>query len=191
MEALLAQRAGITPATPADDPARAKVVLTGCVPPLTRLDPSLGATLGPACRQLSLSTNNLDRLAPGLAGLVALRVLSVGRNCLKRLDGLEPVAATLEELWASYNAIEKLNGLERCPRLRVLYLSNNRLKDWAEVDRLAALEALEDLLLVGNPLCGGDEGAYRAGVLRRLPRLKKLDGRLVTPEERVAALQSA
>jgi dynein light chain 1 len=34
----------------------------------------------------------------------------------------------------------------------VLYASNNRIKDWAEVERLAALPGLEDLLLVGNPL---------------------------------------
>jgi dynein light chain 1 len=191
MAALLASRAGITPETPTDDPSRAKVDLTGCIPPLTRLDPGLGATIGPTCRQLSLSTNNLDRLAQGLAGLDGLHILSVGRNCLKRLDGLEPVAATLEEVWASYNTIEKLSGLERCPRLRVLYLSNNKLKDWGEVERLAVLEHLEDLLLVGNPLCGTDEAAYRSGVLRRLPRLQKLDGRLVSDEERAAALQSA
>ena len=31
-------------------------------------------------------------------------------------------------------------------------MSNNRVKDWGEVDRLTALPALEELLLVGNPL---------------------------------------
>ncbi len=34
----------------------------------------------------------------------------------------------------------------------MLYASNNRIKDWAEVERLAALPLLEDLLLIGNPL---------------------------------------
>lgn len=43
-------------------------------------------------------------------------------------------------------------GVEKCPKLRVLYASNNRLKDWAEVERLGALPELEDLLLMGNPL---------------------------------------
>ena len=43
-------------------------------------------------------------------------------------------------------------GIEKCAKLRVLYASNNRIKDWAEVERLAALPGLEDLLLVGNPL---------------------------------------
>ena len=34
----------------------------------------------------------------------------------------------------------------------MLYVSNNKVKDWAEVDRLAALPVLEELLFVGNPL---------------------------------------
>jgi hypothetical protein len=43
-------------------------------------------------------------------------------------------------------------GLEKLPKLRVLFVSNNKVKDWPEVERLAALPALEELLLVGNPL---------------------------------------
>jgi dynein light chain 1 len=163
-----------------------KVSLTACCPPLEKLDPNLGQTVGTQCKQLSLSTNNIDRLSCSLAGLDKLEILSVGRNCLKRLDGLEAVCNTLQELWVSYNALEKLAGIERCSHLRVLYASNNKIKDWAEVERLAGLEHLEDLLLVGNPICGDDEAVYRAGVLRRLPQLKKLDGRLVSEEERHA-----
>ncbi len=44
------------------------------------------------------------------------------------------------------------SGLEKLPKLRVLFVSNNKVKDWAEVDRLTALPSLEELLLVGNPL---------------------------------------
>jgi dynein light chain 1, axonemal len=43
-------------------------------------------------------------------------------------------------------------GVEKAPLLRVLYASNNKIRDWAEVDRLVALTRLEDLLLIGNPL---------------------------------------
>lgn len=42
--------------------------------------------------------------------------------------------------------------MEKLAQLRVLFLSNNKIKDWSEVDRLAAVEKLEELLLVGNPL---------------------------------------
>jgi hypothetical protein len=44
------------------------------------------------------------------------------------------------------------SGVEKLAQLRVLFLSNNRIKDWSEVDRLAVAEKLEELLLVGNPL---------------------------------------
>ncbi len=56
--------------------------------------------------------------------------------------------------------------------LRTLYMSNNKLKDWSEVDRLGALDKLEELLLVGNPLYneatnGGSTANYRIEVGRR------------------------
>jgi hypothetical protein len=71
----------------------------------------------------------IDRLAP-LTGMERLRVLSLGRNCLKKLERLEDVGATLEELWVSYNQISSLDGLAGCtPRLRVLYMSNNQVRD--------------------------------------------------------------
>jgi len=64
-------------------------------------------------------------------------------------------------------------GVEKLGQLRVLYLSNNKIRDWTEVDRLAAAEKLEDLLLVGNPLYNDyrDTNAiaeYRVEVCRQL-----------------------
>lgn len=132
----------------------------------------------------------------------SLTVLSLGRNLLKKVEGVEAVADTLQELWLSYNQIEKLvgawvrarrargcvaggltstrgphghppppppqSGLEKLSRLRVLFLSNNRVRDWAEVERLASLPGLEDLLLVGNPLYNEhkDAAEYRIEVRR-------------------------
>lgn len=179
----------------------------------------------------------------------SLRVLSLGRNMIKKIEGVEPVAETLEELWLSYNGIERLvrsgkgrksaaaaaaavgislwrrvpdgaglpnaplpssrkppsespldpthhqqqqnakAGVEKLANLRVLYLSNNRLRDWSEVDRLGALTRLEDLLLVGNPLFNeardaGTTADYRVQVIKRVPGLKKLDGVPVDVDER-------
>lgn len=42
--------------------------------------------------------------------------------------------------------------MEKLTNLRVLYASNNKIKEWVEVERLGVLESLEELLLVGNPL---------------------------------------
>lgn len=152
-----------------------------CGQHLDRMD---AASLAPlkSCRTLSLSTNCIDRIT-GLNMLPSLEILSIGRNCVKRLEGIEAAASTLHELWMSYNLVEKLAGVEKCTKLRVLYASNNKIKDWSEIDRLATLPSLEDVLLTGNPLC--NEAGYRLEVIRRMPGLKKLDGALITPEERL------
>ncbi len=38
-----------------------------------------------------------------------------------------------------YNSIDKFVGLEKAAALKVLYMSNNNVKDWKEVDRLKGL----------------------------------------------------
>ena len=65
-----------------------------------------------------------------------LTVLSLSRNQIKKIEGLEPVADTLEELWLSYNLIERVNGIECCKKLKVFYLSNNKVKGWDGLDKL-------------------------------------------------------
>lgn len=37
-----------------------------------------------------------------------LRILSLGRNLIKKIENLDAVADTLEELWISYNQIASL-----------------------------------------------------------------------------------
>ena len=49
---------------------------------------------------------------------------------------MESNAATLEELWLSYNQISSLDGLSNLPNLTTLYLSNNAIKAWSELDKL-------------------------------------------------------
>lgn len=81
-----------------------------------------------------------------------LKILSLGRNNIKSLGGLDPVAGTLEELWISYNLVEKTKGIECLKNLKVLYMSNCKVKDWKEVDNMKALTSLETLVFNGNPL---------------------------------------
>jgi hypothetical protein len=60
-----------------------------------------------ARRHLSLSTNNIEKIT-NLAGLDNLQILSLGRNQIKKLENLDPLADTLLELWVSYNLLERL-----------------------------------------------------------------------------------
>lgn len=182
-----------------------KVELFGQCPPIEKMDSSLSNLEN--CKHLALSTNNIDRIS-NLQGLDNLKILSVGRNSIPRLENLDPIAGTLEQLWASYNQISSLAGVEKLTKLRVLYASNNRLDKMREVDRLKGLP-LEDLLLVGNPIydqhansdsvhpskvpskTGGSTSPYRLEILKRCPGLKRLDGIPVEPEERDAVSQGA
>jgi len=61
----------------------------------------------------------------------------------------ESLGDTLEELWMSYNLIEKLKGVGVLKKLKVLYMSNNLVKEWTEFNKLQEMPNLEDLVFVG------------------------------------------
>ncbi|CAM9108255.1 unnamed protein product, partial [Sphacelaria rigidula] len=67
-----------------------------------------------------------------------LKILSLGRNCIKKIEKLDDVAESLEELWISYNQITTLDGLSNLSNLTRLYMSNNCVKNWAELDKLVS-----------------------------------------------------
>ncbi|GBG28048.1 Ankyrin repeat domain-containing protein 54 [Hondaea fermentalgiana] len=126
-----------------------------------------------------------------LGGMSKLRVLSIGRNNLKRFEKLEENAETLTEIWASYNQISTLDGLAGLPKLEVLYLSNNSIKDWSELEKLAACTQLKDVLLVGNPIYDDvTPEEARIKVLQHMSANKalvKIDNVLIKPKEREEA----
>ena len=168
----------------------AQVLLYAQVPPIEKMDAALQTLT--ACKHLSLSTNNIEKIQP-LTGLENLKILSLGKNLIKKLDNLDGVAETLEELWISYNNVEKLKGVQQLTKLRVLYASNNKIEDFDELNKLTELSKLEELLLVGNPIYTEAEepnaigSDYRLMVLKRVPQLMKLDGIAVDGEEREKA----
>jgi dynein light chain 1 len=61
----------------------------------------------------------------------------------------ESLGDTLDELWISYNLIEKLKGVGVLKKLKVLYMSNNLVKEWTEFNKLQEMPNLEDLVFVG------------------------------------------
>ncbi|XP_061118095.1 dynein axonemal light chain 1 isoform X2 [Conger conger] len=158
------------------------VKLYAQIPPIEKMDASLSTLI--SCEKLSLSTNCIEKIA-NLNGLKNLRILSLGRNNIKNLNGLEAVGDSLEELWISYNLIEKLKGIHVMKKLRVLYMSNNLVKEWGEFQKLAELPSLADLVFVANPLeeKHSTEGTWIEEATKRLPKLKKLDGNPVIKQD--------
>ncbi len=74
-----------------------------------------------------------------LAGLKNLKILSLARNQISKIQKLDDVSGTLEELWISYNMIEKLDGLKNLKKLKKLYIGNNRIKRFDELNALVCM----------------------------------------------------
>jgi dynein light chain 1 len=123
-----------------------------------------------------------------LTGMNKLKILSLGRNLIGKVEFLESVAGTLEELWISYNQLSTLDGINCCSNLTTLYVSNNQIKQWSELDKLQGLANLRDVLFTGNPIYDEvPKEQIRIEVLKRLPQITKIDGDLVKPAERELA----
>merc|ERR1711990_1253412 len=153
------------------------VKLYGMYPPIAKIDPAALSTLK-ACEQLGLSSNNIDKIG-NLAGMEKLRILSLGRNLIKKLDNMDGLGNKLEQLWISYNLLSSLSGVEKLKTLKMLFVGNNKIADIKEVQRLCELPELEELVLFGNPyhqkkVQTDGELAYAAQVMQILPNLKKL-----------------
>ncbi|KAG5503443.1 hypothetical protein JKF63_05582 [Porcisia hertigi] len=164
----------------------AKVLLIGMLPPITKMDKEI-STLK-ECVHLGLSTNAIEKIGPGLKDLKSLKILSLGRNSIRKLEQLD--LPQLEQLWVSYNKIDKLTGLDKLKGLRVLYMSNNLINSWTEIDRLAnQCPELVDVLFLNNPICNSTASSqeYRYMMLQRLTKLTRLDGVPVDPEEKEEA----
>ena len=80
-----------------------------------------------------------------------LKILALGRNNIKSLVGIEAAGDTLEQLWISYNSIDKLKGVQALKKLKIFYIAYNMVKDWAEYARFNEMPALEEICFFGMP----------------------------------------
>jgi acidic leucine-rich nuclear phosphoprotein 32 family member A/C/D len=67
-----------------------------------------------------------------------------------------------------------LNHLTTSPKLTIVNLSGNKIKDFDELKSLSSLEKLEILDLFNNEVTSAEN--YRQNVFRLIPSLKFLDG---------------
>jgi len=162
-----------------ENPEEAEVVKLLCLsPPIEKMDSSLNQLV--AAKKLSLSTNCIDKMI-SLPALKNLEILSLGRNMIKKIAGLEEVGQTLKELWLSYNQISSLDGLVPCVKLTTLYMSNNKIKDWGELLKLQGNPELSRILLKYNPIYEGlSKKECKKEVVDKLPRIASVDGEMIT-----------
>ncbi|EGR34815.1 hypothetical protein IMG5_001560 [Ichthyophthirius multifiliis] len=163
---------------PGKNPAEAEEIkLIFQIPPIEKMDGPVLNTLT-KCKKLSLSSNSIDKMIP-LNMLRNLEILSLSRNVIKKISGLEDIGSTLRQLWISYNLIEKLDGLNNCVVLNTLYIGNNRIKNWEELDKLKELPELSVVLFYGNPMYDLVKEDPKYYVLKKLPTLKNIDGTII------------
>lgn len=93
---------------PGESPSEAEEIrLIYVNTPLDKMDPPVLNTLTKV-KRLSLSSNVIEKMI-NLPGLKNIEILSLSRNNIKKIGGLEEIGGTLKELWLSYNFIEKLD----------------------------------------------------------------------------------
>lgn len=171
------------------NPAEAEEIkLIFQIPPIEKLDAPVLNTLT-KCKKLSLSTNCIDKMI-NLPQLRNLEILSLSRNMIKKISGLEEVGQTLKELWLSYNYIEKLDGLQPCQKLHTLFISNNKIKSWDEIDKLKDLPEIANVNFIGNPIYEQVKEEPKFLVLKKIMTLKNVDGTIIDESilEKVKAL---
>ncbi|GMF32191.1 unnamed protein product [Phytophthora fragariaefolia] len=149
-------------------------------------------------REINFENNQITDIS-GLDALPKLRILNLNRNRIEKLlpsslsnDFTIPDASdgggkgilacqNLEQLHLAYNQITDMTtlGLQFLDSLK---LSNNRLTDLEEVEKLASLPSMVDLRMNNNPLT--KKHLYRQHVLYKLNSLKVLDGKDVYSDEK-------
>ena len=141
------------------------------------------------CKKLSLSSKFISKI-PDLH-FDNLEILSLGRNKIRAIRGLDFLGKSLKELWISYNEIEKLDGLKSLVKLQKLYIGNNLISKPEELNNLTHLTELKDVVFRGNPFTLVNPTLYdskpqdkemneiNALIKEKLPYVEIIDGNTV------------
>ena len=78
--------------------------------------------------------------------------------------------------------IESVQGLNQCPRLQRIFLSNNRIEKFENIQSIKDAHQLTELALDGNPVTNKD--GYFQFCIKNCPTLKNLDMMKITQEMR-------
>ena len=139
--------------------------------------------------EISLHQQEIERIEALGQICRHLKILYMQNNLVSKLNNLHRLKE-LEYANFAVNNIRKIENLQRCESLTKLDLTMNFVEKASllTVHTLRENYALEDLYLMGNPCA--EFGGYRPFVIGTLPQLKRLDGKEVTPSERIVASQA-
>ncbi|CAH0406646.1 unnamed protein product [Chilo suppressalis] len=125
--------------------------------------------------------------------------LYLAGNKITSLQGLERLV-NLRILHMRNNPIKSLDGFHEClTKLQYVNLRNCKVLTLRQVKKLKVLKSLETLVMKGCPYMGGageenpevaqeeEDAELRLEILATLPRLKRINKGVVTPEERTEA----
>jgi len=110
----------------------------------------------------------------GLDKLTNLTELYLSDQGIKAIEGLE----TLTELTIidlANNPITSLDGVQHLPKLEDLWMNDNKVAEWTEVDKLAGVPSLRTVYLERNPIYHADPASYRRKVMMALPQVTQID----------------
>ncbi|KDO34129.1 hypothetical protein SPRG_01399 [Saprolegnia parasitica CBS 223.65] len=132
---------------------------------------------------LNLEGNDITQIA-GLTHAHELRELILSKNKIRQFEAATTnVLTSLVVLKMDDNSLRSLVYFYPLSRLQVLDLSNNRLPDLEEVERLQPLiPIVQELWVANNPLA--KRHLCRSTIIYRYSSLKCLDGKDITLEER-------
>ena len=78
--------------------------------------------------------------------------------------------------------IKSLAHLTRLSKLQALHLGGNRVSEVFEVEKIADMGSLVEIVLMANPM--SRKAMYRVGIIKRMPQLIFLDDKEVSMEEK-------
>ena len=139
------------------------------------VDVKIGGTMIKGLRTL----NDVMEISP--SSFTQGRVSVVGQS-ITRITLLPPAYRRVRVIYLSRNRLENLHGIAQFKHLETVSASDNFLSDYDAISDLRKLSRLRNLSLEGNPITRRPH--YRHHVIYLVPQLDILDKRQVTKEER-------
>ncbi|GLG94418.1 Tubulin-specific chaperone E [Gryllus bimaculatus] len=155
-------------------------------------------SMWPGIQTLQVPFNHITQISVPPHVLENLKVLDLEGNCIEDWGEINKIGKlpSLESLNVCNTGLieinfpveESGNKTELFSSLKQLYLTTNKIQKWESVSELDKLKQLEELRFHENPvLYRENHETSRQLVIARIGRLQKLNGIVITPEERKGA----